>query len=338
MPKRFFLQKVATYSTESIASGYFASDKLDGISAFWDGGITRDMPKELVPWSNTIRDARYVNEQVATGLWSQYGHPIYAPKWFLDALPPVVMTGELFAGNGNFQHVQSTAKKQVPVDDEWRHMQFMPLDMPNVVRLFADGKVTMLLDEVWFRHTLTFFAKHAGDIKYVSDDVRYEIRRARLAKYVGHDNSGETLMFHKEAMLERFREVVESGGEGLVLKSRNNIWTPHREKDIFKVKPFLEDEATVVGFIAGDEGKFDGMIGAYICDYKGKRLELSGMNNAMRELLPEWIPHCRPKQELPVAARGMNIRVGNTVTFRYRELSNDGIPKEARFIRKREAL
>ena len=336
MPKRFFLQKLATYSGESLAPGYFVSEKFDGIRALWDGGVTRGMLKKDIPWANTIRDARFVETQYATGLWSQYGHPIFAPDWWLDRLPAVVCEGELYAGRGCFQDVQSIARKQTAISSDWDQMRFMPFDMPNVSRLFANGKVTMLRDDVWFRHTLTFFIKHAGDsVKYLDKDLRYEQRRYELSKHF--ELHPEQFMNSKVLVQEYFNEIVEAGGEGVIIKSRNNIWTPHREKDCFKLKPWLEDEATVVGFIAG-EGKFEDMIGAYICDYKGIRLELSGMTNSMRELLPQWLPYCDPKKELPKDAQGMYIKTGNTVTFRYRELSRDGIPKEARFIRKREDL
>jgi hypothetical protein len=41
-----------------------------------------------------------------------------------------------------------------------------------------------------------------------------------------------------------------------------------------------------------------------------------------------------PGQDMPGHFEGKHFKIGDTIEFRYRELSDDGIPKEARFVRK----
>ena len=40
---------------------------------------------------------------------------------------------------------------------------------------------------------------------------------------------------------------------------------------------------------------------------------------------------------MPTFCQGKSFKVGQTVTFKYRELTDDGIPKEARYWRRRDA-
>jgi len=41
----------------------------------------------------------------------------------------------------------------------------------------------------------------------------------------------------------------------------------------------------------------------------------------------------RPGQDMPAGTQGKHFKVGQVVTFIYRELSDEGIPKEARYFR-----
>src|SRR3954451_12382497 len=94
--------------------GYYASEKLDGIRAFWDGGITRGLYCTQVPWANTTKDARYRMPPKATGFWSRYGKAIQAPDWFLDQMPKLPLDGEFHAGPKGWQILSSIIKDLVP--------------------------------------------------------------------------------------------------------------------------------------------------------------------------------------------------------------------------------
>jgi len=87
-------------------SGWIASEKLDGIRAYWDGKLN---------------------------LWSRQKKVIHAPEWFLHALPEgIPLDGELFGGRGNFQHLVSVVRKLQPIDDEWKTVWFSVFDAPMV--------------------------------------------------------------------------------------------------------------------------------------------------------------------------------------------------------------
>ena len=77
-----------------------------------------------------------------------------------------------------------------------------------------------------------------------------------------------------------------------------------------------------------------------VVDYQGKRLELSGLTDAEREfadqMARDWAVG-NPGIDAPYWVEGTQFKKGQSVTFKYRELSDDGIPKEARYWRRRDA-
>jgi len=120
-------------------------------------------------------------------------------------------------------------------------------------------------------------------------------------------------------------------------------WLPKRHAGILKFKPYEDAEAKVIGFTSGREtlkgSRLQGMIGALIVDYKGKRLELSGLTDAERAFQTSEMSvyaSQHPGVDMPEQFQGQVFRKGQTVTFIYRELTDDGIPKEARYFRKRD--
>jgi ATP-dependent DNA ligase len=143
---------------------------------------------------------------------------------------------------------------------------------------------------------------------------------------------------------EYLQRVLDQGGEGVVIRNPEGIWTPKRHRNILKYKPFSDAEARVVGFTSGREtnkgSRLLGKIGALIVDYQGKRLELSGLTDAEREfadqMARDWAVN-NPGIDAPYWVEGKHFKKGQAVTFKYRELSDDGIPKEARYWRRRDA-
>jgi len=70
------------------------------------------------------------------------------------------------------------------------------------------------------------------------------------------------------------KEVLAGGGEGVVIRNPDAQWVPKRSSSLLKYKPFLDDEAVVVGFTSGREtskgSRYRGLIGALICKWNGK--------------------------------------------------------------------
>jgi DNA ligase 1 len=340
--------------------GYFISEKLDGTRCFWDGGISRGVPTVTVPWAS-ITDPKTGRRKdkikpVATGLWSRYGNPIIAPDWFLNRLPACFLDGELWAGRGKFQLCRSICGGDTP-DPRFDQIRYVVYSAPDWMNVLGTGEIknTNMVREVKFDECLAFIderVQRGVRVRHTTcPDFEHEL--PWLNKNV--ETQSDTCYVHRQEKLpldegqahvrvaEFLDFVLEQGGEGVVLRDPASRWIPKRHKGILKWKPFQDDEATITGFTSGREtakgSKHLGKIGALITDYKGKRLELSGLTDAEREFAScrdTTFAEQHPGEDMPRDAQGTHFKVGRTVTFRYRELTDDQIPKEARYWRRRD--
>ncbi len=330
-------------------AGWFMSEKLDGSRCVWDGGISRGLAISAVPYANHDKKAHRLSEPVATGLWSRYGNAIQAPAWFLDSLPPAILDGELWGGRGGFQTLRSVVSAQVP-DDRWKDITFRVFDAPGLSSLFSPR----LINTTNFKKQITpdwaLNAWHAGVGPVVPETRSFETTAAYLANLLATNPWAKAhqqvrLPYSEEgaraAVAEELQDITSKGGEGLMLRAPHSLWLPERSHHLVKVKKLLDTEGVITGFTSGREtdkgSRLLGMIGALILDYNGKRLELSGLTDAEREFdsidAVAWAK-ANPGKDMPPWAEGLALRKGETVSFHYRELSDDGLPKEARFWRK----
>ncbi len=353
------LAKVFDPEKHNVA-GWYISEKLDGGRCFWDGGITRDIPTASVPWAGLLNpktgQPKTKIKPTATGLWSRYGNPIMAPDWFLNTLPACPLDGELWAGRGNFQKVMSTIRKDKPVDEEWKQIQFAVFGSPDFEVFGADGEIKNSGQMTDIRGVKKFMSR-LPESKWrgwrtLSGNVPFTSEIANLNDWV--DNLSDTHFMVLQTKLPEDEEVakqiveaekkriIEIGGEGVFLRAPDSKWTPKRVWTSLKCKGALDAEGTVVGFTAGrktDKGsKHLGKIGALVLDYDGKRLEISGLTNEEREF--ETIENSNiaktiPGEDMPSSTEGKMFKKGDRITFTYRELTDAGVPKEARYLRPR---
>lgn len=89
--------------SETNLDEYWASEKYDGVRAYWNG-------------------AR---------LLTRAGNTIHAPNWFTEVLPPQALDGELWIGRGRFEQLISTVRAEVPDDLAWSAVRFMIFDLPG---------------------------------------------------------------------------------------------------------------------------------------------------------------------------------------------------------------
>jgi DNA ligase-1 len=89
-------------------TGYFISEKFDGLRAIWDG-------KEF--WSR---------ENAAT----KKSNIFYAPDFFKAGMPDHPLDGELFLGRGKLQETVSICKTQ-DKSDRWKKITYMVFDRPD---------------------------------------------------------------------------------------------------------------------------------------------------------------------------------------------------------------
>lgn len=96
-------------------TGWWMSEKLDGVRAVWDG----------------------------VELSTRTGQPIIAPRWFLDALPKAVpLDGELWAGRGRFQHTVGVVRSK-SAGDNWRSIRYAAFDAPHAAGDFEERQAAM---------------------------------------------------------------------------------------------------------------------------------------------------------------------------------------------------
>jgi DNA ligase-1 len=358
MARREFLQLAKKFNPEkSKIAGWMLSEKLDGSRCFWDGGISRGMKTIDVPYSSLINPKDGTPKKkvkpIATGLWSRYGNPIMAPDWFLDELPAIPLDGELWAGRGNFQTCRSIVAGDEP-DPRFKQIRYAVYSMPGV-RVWQPGEIKnsnfhrCIIEEFC---TELYCRSHARVSMFVSG-ITFKQELDILAQYLPDDPDAPCYV-HKQirlpedeeaarAALDSFMDgVMERGGEGVVIRNPKGLWTPRRVNDLLKYKPIDDDEGILVGFTCGRRtnrgSKHLGRIGALILDYKGKRLELSGLTDAEREFTTEGDRHYgneHPGEDMPADTQGVMFKLGQRITFKYRELSDDMIPKEARYFRNR---
>lgn len=100
-PPPFMLAEV--YRPTIDPAGYWVSEKLDGVRAWWDG----------------------------TRLITRGGRVIQAPGWFTAGLPPVPLDGELWMGRGTFARLSGTVRRDTPDEDAWRQVRYLVFDLPD---------------------------------------------------------------------------------------------------------------------------------------------------------------------------------------------------------------
>lgn len=322
--------------TEFQWDGWYFSEKLDGEQAIWDGGVTRGMSCREVPFANVAKHGRYVVEPLATGLWSRYAQPIQAPAWWLDRLPAMPLVGEIWAGFSGYQRV-TAARKLVPIDAEWEGITYNVFDSPHIGVWLAAGEIdipNMKLVippgmEAWFVKRGAKHLGHRGCLAQVYTALSETLEINNVVRLVA-----QTAIDSKEQLAARFSEVLARGGEGGILRDPYSVWVPGRSKKCLKQKPFLDTEGTVVGWTCG-EGKFLGMMGALILLWQGKTFKISGFTNDERDVGPDgdYALEFPGNENLNEGTKVFPL--GSSVTFKYREITDDGLPKEARYWRKR---
>ena len=301
---REFLMLAHNFEEEKHSiGGWFMSEKLDGMRAFWDGGLTRGKYATDVEWANTEKHTRYLRPVVCTGLWSRYGQVIHAPDWFLDDLPNYTLDGELYAGRGNFQKVMSTCKQLNPNDD-WKLIHYKVFDRPALRNVLQPGKV----NNVNFKKVFKGYDEGPGQMTFRS--VLHNMDSGKYWNYCHQVSLPYAQDKALEVVEDRLREISAMGGEGLMLRKSESEWTPMRTWNLLKVKPVRFGSAVIVGWTEG-KGKYKGMVGALKVRWEGKEFELSGMSDEERII----------------------GYLKGEVGFKYRELTDSGIPKEARYVR-----
>jgi DNA ligase 1 len=228
-------------------SGWWMSEKLDGVRAYWDG-------KQFL---------------------SRQGNIYYAPDWFIEGLPSVPLDGELWIDRKKFQRTVSIVRRQ-DKNDLWKEVRFLIFDAPS-----ANGG---------FEERLAFLknALAGAASKFAREHVHERCKSL-------------------DALRAELKRIEALGGEGLMLRQPGSKYVAGRSSTLLKVKTFQDAEAIVVGHQAG-AGRHKGRMGALLVRLPDGADFAIGTGFSDKE------------RENPPA-------IGATVTFRYQELSDGGVPR-----------
>jgi DNA ligase 1 len=243
------------WELEHDPTGWWMSEKLDGIRAYWDG----------------------------EAFISRLGNRFFAPDWFVEDLPADTLDGELWVGRKMFQRTTSIVRSGAQ-SDEWKQVTYVVFDAPNARGGFEDR------------------IAHAQKV----------LKRASAphARWLDHARCEGIAHLHEE-----LRRVEGLGGEGLMLRRPGSPYEIGRSTSLLKVKTFHDSEARVVGHAPG-AGKHKGRLGALVCELpSGARFNIgTGLSDAERASPPP---------------------IGAVVTFRYQELTDDGVPRFPSYVGER---
>ncbi|KJA20927.1 hypothetical protein HYPSUDRAFT_42528 [Hypholoma sublateritium FD-334 SS-4] len=146
---------------------------------------------------------------------------------------------------------------------------------------------------------------------------RYAALRAKFGPGGTHASDQLILVEHvlatsREHVLQRLKEVESLGGEGVMLRRAGSLYEGRRSSSLLKIKTFYDAEAVVTGHAPG-KGRNKGITGALMCKMEsGKLFNVgSGLTDKIRKAPPA---------------------VGSIITYRFQELTRDGVPRFPSYI------
>lgn len=286
-------------------NGWMASEKLDGCRGMW-------LPNFPPEFSNDP-------ETEPTGLWSRDGKVIHAPKWWTQHLPKdIPLDGELYLDRKSFQTTMSIVRKKRPVVNEWQYIKFMAFEMPV---LMEEGDLrfkntTVKIPKIQLHPTISY----QPPFRFVYKILIRDVKENEICKIVP-----QRVVNNKKDVEEFLDEVVSQGGEGLMLRDPFSCWEQNRSGKLLKVKPTHFMEVEVTGYYYGD-GKYYGKMGALeVKDKNGRVFKVSGFTDLQRKVETVGVPFTRSKYN------DCFFKIGSKIRIKYRELTDGGLPKEARY-------
>ncbi len=228
-------------------SGWWMSEKLDGVRAYWDG-------------------QQFLSRQ---------GNLFHAPDWFIDKFPDIPLDGELWIDRRKFQRTVSIVRRQ-DKNELWKEVRYLVFDAPSATGGFEER--ARIVRESLAEHSPQYARPHEHQLCKDVACLRAELSR-----------------------------IESLGGEGLMLRQPNSRYESGRSATLLKVKSFRDAEAIVIAH-QGGAGKHKGRLGALQVRLADGTEFSVGTGFSDRE------------RDNPPA-------IAATVTFRYQELSEAGVPR-----------
>lgn len=217
-------------------------------------------------------------------LLSKNGLAFHPPQEFLHNFPDFAVEGEIWGGRGTFEQTVGIVKSQQDRSG-WLTVKFAIFDVPEGGGGFSQR----------IARAKAWFLEHPSSFAFVIAQKPVQ---------------------GKDAMQEELLKVEKLGGEGLIVRRADALYSKGRSADIVKVKTYKDTEAVVVGHLPG-AGKNRGRLGSLLVELPdGITFKIgTGFSDKERENPPP---------------------VGSTITFKYYGFYQSGIPKFPSYLRVRD--
>ncbi len=200
---------------------------------------------------------------------------IKVPAYFYEQMPSCWLDGELWAGRGKLNAaVNSIRNKKY---NNWNILKFMVFDLPMNKQLF--------LHRVEKLNNLEL-PKHCE-----------VVQQTRI------NNKKHLMNFHKE--------VLNNGGEGVVIKSPTNIYYPGRTNQALKLKQEESIEIQVTKLKRDN----DFMINGVECDFQTKLFNISA--------------------GLEKLSINNSLKIGDIITIKHQGFTSRGLPRHPVYLETR---
>ena len=215
-------------------------------------------------------------------LLTRNGNPIYAPKWFTDPLPNIELDGELWIGRGSYQILTRIALDKKPNLQLWEKVTFQVFDLP-------------------------------------ASKAPFEMRQNQLKNIVKESPALHLKLVKQKRMnslptIQTYlKDLVDSGAEGLMLRTPDSPYQTGRTNHLLKMKLRKDAEARVIAYQSG-RGKFENMMGAIWVEMEDGTLFKIGTGFTNQD-----------RQNPPA--------IGSDITYSYQGFTEKGLPRFASFER-----
>lgn len=248
LPKRTFLMLPRVYDADRYTvGGAYMSEKLEGVRAFWDGGMSRGKAVVIVPWANPFK----TSPSTATGLWSIHGTVIPAPDKFLNTLPCLPLDGVLWAGRGNSKIVREACSGDTPGPD-WDSIEYAVTSTPSLDQMFRDGEIKTSWGSMRFKGIdaikwLKRFSPYLfDDFYHLTSDSGFVSFDTELMVLTDALPAGGPVYLHRhirlpfgvedaaKALIKEMAKLSKLGAVGAMIRAADSCWEPRTSAGILK--------------------------------------------------------------------------------------------------------
>jgi len=210
-PELFLLNK---YNKEMNISGWYMSEKLDGVRAYWDG-------EKLI---------------------SRNGKVFSAPAFFVKEFPKYELDGELWSKHSDFSNISSIVNKQKS-HDGWKQLTYNVFEVPN-----AEGNLTTRLEKIQVSRYLQVIkqikVKNKNYLDTFLESVEEKngegivVRDGTLPYYIGRNNSSLKV---KSYIDEECEVVGYTSGKGKYQNLVGSLLCKMDDTNVIKIGSGLTD-------------------------------------------------------------------------------------------------